>query len=148
MTVGNWCLVVAGGGRIFKNRALVQFSSVPWLIGMSWDMRDNSAEILFQSFPQEALVSSLACAGMSTFWSCPSSIFSADHGVVHLPWCLEGWFWRCFRGVWHVRTMQVSVTWQLPEEVPVDPQGSWSCSAPSRWSCAPCRRYGEVSSCT
>ena len=34
---------------------------------------------------------------------------------------------------------------RLPDEVPVDPQGSWSCSAHSRWSCAPSRRYGEVS---
>ena len=32
----------------------------------------------------------------------------------------------------------------LPEEVPVDPQGSRSCSAASRWSC----RYREVSSGT
>ena len=30
----------------------------------------------------------------------------------------------------------------------MDPQGSWSCSAPSRWSCAKRRGYGEVSSCT
>ena len=30
----------------------------------------------------------------------------------------------------------------------MDPQGSWFCSAPSRWSCAPSRRNGEVSSCT
>ena len=28
----------------------------------------------------------------------------------------------------------------------VDPQGRWSCSAPSRWSCAPSRRCREVSS--
>ena len=44
------------------------------------------------------------------------------------------------------RTMQVFVSWQLPEGVPLDPQGSWFCSAPSRWSCAPSRRRGEVSS--
>ena len=30
-------------------------------------------------------------------------------------------------------TLRVSVSWQ-PPEVPAGPQGSWSCSAPSRWS--------------
>ena len=60
------------------------------------------------------------------------------------PRCPEGWFRRGCRGVWHARTMRVSLSCQLPEEVPVDPQGSWSCSAPSRWSCAPSRRCGEV----
>ena len=36
----------------------VQFSSVPWPIASSGDMRDVSEEILFQSFLQEALRSS------------------------------------------------------------------------------------------
>ena len=44
--------------------------------------------------------------------------------------------------------MLVSVSWQLPEEVTVDPQGSWSYSAPCRRSCAPSRRCAEVSSGT
>ena len=34
---------------------------------------------------------------------------------------------------------------KLPEEVPVGPQGGWSCSITSRWSCAPNRRCREVS---
>ena len=38
--------------------------------------------------------------------------------------------------------------WQLPEEVPVDPQGSWSRPTPSCWSCTPNGRCGEVSSGT
>ena len=49
-----------------------QFNSVPWPIGSSvgrWgvgvDVRDDSAEILFQSFLQEALVSSSGMGGMS-----------------------------------------------------------------------------------
>ena len=33
-------------------------------------------------------------------------------------------FWRGCCGVWHSRTMQISASWQLPEEVPVDPQVS------------------------
>ena len=44
--------------------------------------------------------------------------------------------------------MQISVFWQLAEEVLVNPQGSWSCFAPSRWSFSPSRRCGEVSSGT
>ena len=90
----------------------------------------------------------LARAGVSTLWCCPSSISSADHSVAHPPRCHKGWFWRGYCGVWPARTMQVSVSWQLPEESPVDPQGSWSCFAPSRWFCAQSRRCGEVSSGT
>ena len=30
-----------------------------------------------------------------------------------VPWLPEGWFWRG-RGVWHVQTKQVSVSWRLP----------------------------------
>ena len=37
---------------------------------------------------------------------------------------------------------------ELPEEVPVDLHGSRSCSVASRWSYAPSRRCGEVSSGT
>ena len=62
------------------------------------------------------------------------------------PMSPEGRFWRGCHGVWHAQTMQVSISWQLPVEVPVDPQGSWSCSAPSCWSCAPSRRCRRVSS--
>ena len=50
--------------------------------------------------------------------------------------------------MWHTKTKQVSISWQLPEEVPVGPQGSWSFSAPSRWTCAPSRRWWEFSSGT
>ena len=50
--------------------------------------------------------------------------------------------------VWHAWTMQASVFWQLPKEVPVDSQGSWSCSTLSCWSWAASRRYREISSCT
>ena len=81
---------------------------------------------------------------MSSLWFCPSNIFSADHSVAHPPRCPEGWVWRGCRRVWHASTMKVSVSWQLPEVVPVDRQGSWSCSTPSRWSCAPSRRCGEL----
>ena len=61
-----------------------------------------------------------------------------------LPGALKDVFWRDRLGPWRARTMRVSVSCQLPEEVPVGPQGSWSCSAPNRGSCAPNRRCGEV----
>ena len=48
--------------RPFYQATLVQFSSVPWLIGsygcVCVSIRDDSAEILFQSFLQKVLVSS------------------------------------------------------------------------------------------
>ena len=111
-------------------------------------MIDGSAEILFQSFLQEAIVSS---SGMGR--AVHSLMLSIQHFFCrsrHRPpsrWP-EGWFSRGCRGVWHARTMQVSVSWQLPEEVPVNLQGRWSCSPASRWSCAPSRKHGEVSSGT
>ena len=117
-----------------------------WPIRRTWGtIWQRSSSSLFCRRPLWAVP---AWAGISILWCCPSSISSADNGVAHSPTCPEGWFWRGCRGVWHVRTMQVSVSWQLPEEVRVDPQGSWSCSTPSRWSCDPSRRYGEVSSRT
>ena len=105
---------------------------------------------------QQISSSSLLCrralwavlAWIDSFWCCPSSRSSADHGVSHLPRCHEGWFWRGCCGMSHACIIQVSVWWRLPDEVPVDPQESWSCFAYSRWSCAPGRRYGEVSSDT
>ena len=59
------------------------------------DMRDNSAEILFQCFLQEAIVSSSGMGrDVSTLWCFPSSISSADQGVAHSPRCPEERFWR------------------------------------------------------
>ena len=84
----------------------------------------------------------------------PCPLFDVVHPTFHLPTMasptLQGalkdvLFWRGCHGVWHARTMQDFVSWQLPEEVPVDQQGSGSCSAPSRWSCTSSRRCGEVS---
>ena len=77
-------------------------------------MRDDSAEILLKSFLQKALVSSSGMGRDSHFWCCLSSISSANHCVVHRPRCLEGWFLRGCRAVWHTRTVQL-----------VYPLGSW-----------------------
>ena len=114
----------ATGRQAFSYRKVDHFSSVRSHDRLSrrGDMGHDSAEILFQSFfRRRPLWTVLAWAGMPTLWCCPSSISSADHGVAHPPRCCEGWFWRGCRGVWHARTMQVSVSWQSPEEVPVDP---------------------------
>ena len=132
-----------------------QFSSVPWLIGMlGVGGVGGGHEGRFSREPLPACTGGGPC---EQFWhglGCP--LFDVVHPASPQPTpaspilqgALKDGFWRGCRGVWHARTMQVSVSWQLPEEVPVDPQGSWSCSAPSRWSCAPSRTCGEVSSCT
>ena len=97
-----------------------------WVLRGTWGtIQQRSSSSLFCRRPLWAV---LAWAGMSTLWCSPSSISSADHSIVHPPRCPEGWFWRGCHGVWHFRTMQVSVSWQLPEEVPVDPHDSWFCS--------------------
>ena len=112
----------------------VQFSSVQSLdrmgrLGAWGTIQQRSSSSLFCRGPFWAV---LAWAGMSTLWCCPTSISSADQGVAHSPRSPEGWFWRGFRGVWHAWTMQVSVSWQLPENVPVDPQVRRSCPAPRK----------------
>ena len=117
---------------------MYQFRSVHFLdrLGRWGDMRHDLAELLFISLLQETFVSSSGMGRYIHYWSCPSSISSADHGIAHPLRCPEGWVWRGRRGMWHARTIQVAVSWQLQEEVPVDPQGSWSCSTSSCWSCA------------
>ena len=66
----------------------------------------NPLPVFFFSFCRWPLWAVLAWAGMFTLWCCPSSISSANYGVVHPPRCPEGWFWRGCRRMWHVRTMQ------------------------------------------
>ena len=145
--VASWtldsCGVLAGetfiSPSMVYHRCSVQFVSVQFslladlVVGGIWgtiQQRSSSSH-----FCRRPLCAVLAWAAMSTLWCCPSSISSANHGVAHPPRCPKGWFWRSCRGVWHARTMQISVSWQLPEEVPLDPQGRWSCPAPSRRSC-------------
>ena len=118
---GSWLLLSPVAARS------INFSSVQSLdrLGRPRDMADDSAEILFQSFLQEAPVSS---SGMGR--DVHSLMFFIQHFLCRprRPGCLEG-SGEC-RGMWHARTMQISVAWLLPEEVPVDWQGSWFC-APS-----------------
>ena len=125
----------------------MQFSSIQSLdrLGHCRDMRNHSAETLFQSFLQKALVSS--CDIGRDVNSLMSSI---QHFLCQSQCCPPSKVpWRMvlerLDSMWHAQTLHVSVSWQLPEEAPVDPQGSWSCSTPSHWCCAPCRRCGEIS---
>ena len=122
---------------VLRLAGTLNLSSVQSLdrLGRRGEWRGDSAEILFHSFLQRPMWVSVEWARMSPLWFCPSSISCANHGVARPPKCPEGWFGRGRRGLWHARTIHVSVSWQLPEEVRVDTQGSWSCSAPSRWSC-------------
>ena len=129
----------------------MSFISVLWIIlssgGGGGGMTDDSAQILFQSCLQDTPVSILAWTRMSSLWCCPSNIFSVDYGVANPPRWPEEWFWGGCRGVLRTQTMRVSLSWPLPEDVPVDPGGSWSSSAPSHWFSAPSSRCREASSC-
>ena len=135
----------------------LQVSSLQSLDQLScWeDMRDNSAEILFQFFLFfilqlvsqlvlwaqsttedyiRAAFLHLAWEEMSALWCCPSSISFADHSVVHHPRCPEGWFWWGCCGVWHAQTMQVSVSWQnLLHELAMITYQNWGPPVPSIW---------------
>ena len=57
-------------------------------LGRRGDVKDDSTEILFQSFVQEVLFGNLSI-----------QLSSADHGVAYPPMCPGGWFWRGYRGV-------------------------------------------------
>ena len=104
----------------------VHFSSVPCGSSVGHERRFSGDPLPVSS--TKVLVGS-SCMGRDVHSLILSSISSADHDVIHHQKCPEGCLWRGCRGVWHAQTMQVFVSWQLSEKVPVDPQGSWSCSA-------------------
>ena len=74
--------------------------------------------------------------------------------VIHLPFPLPSTLSPTLQGALKdgfgadvvVRVMPASC--ELPAQIPVGPQGSWSCTALSNWSCAPRNTCGEVSSRT
>ena len=100
----------------------VQFSSIPWLNGLSDGVGVGVHERWFSRDPLPAFSmwanesrTVLAWAGMSNLWHCPSSISSSD--LTHPRRCQEELFWRGCHGVWHIKIMWVSGSWQLPQEV-------------------------------
>ena len=108
-------------------------------------MTDDSAEILFQSFLQEALVSSSGIGRdvhsfTLSIWH--SLCWPLCRPPFKVPWRMVLELGCC--GTWHAWTIRVFISWQLLEEVHVDPQGSWSCQSPSCWSCDPSWRCREV----
>ena len=71
----------------------LQFSCFPWTIRSSGGHvgRFSSDPLsVFFFFCKRPLWVVLAWVGMSTLWSCPSSISSADHSVAHTLKCPEG----------------------------------------------------------
>ena len=124
------CILIRALSSIWMNaicsiwlQSSVQFSALTdWVVEGTWGTIQQRSSSSF--YCRRPMWTVLALAGMSTFWYCPSCISSADHGVTHPPRCPEGWFWRGCRGLWHAGTMRVSISRQLPEELPVDPQGS------------------------
>ena len=73
--------------KVHQNSPLHHSSSVQSLdrLGHWGDMRDDSAEILFQSFLWVADVNSSGMSRISTLWCCPSSISSAYHRRYGMP---------------------------------------------------------------
>ena len=96
--------------------------SLDWSEGGGGGMEDDSAEILLQSFLQEALVSS---SGISR--DVRSLMLSTQHFLC-CPRCCppSNVPWRMVLGrlLWCVtrQTLQISISWQWLEETPVEPQ--------------------------
>ena len=80
----------------------------------------------------------VAWVGMSTRWRCPTCIFfcrQRRRPISKVAWRM---------------VLETVMTYDMiePYKFPSPDScrtGSWSCSTPSRWSCAPSRRCGEVS---
>ena len=96
-------------------------------------------------FCRRPLWAVLAWAWMSTLFMLSIQFFLCR--PYHCPPSKVPWSMVLERLVWCVTCPNHTsfCLWQLSEEVPVHPRGSWSCSAPSYWSCGPSRRCGKVS---
>ena len=114
-----------------------------WVVagcGKGRSIRDDSADILFQSFLQRAVVN---VSGMvRDVHSLTLSIQYFLCRPQRRPLSEVPWRMVLRRPLWHVTCPNYT---SFPS---LDPQGSWSCSPPTRWSCAPRRKCGEVSSGT
>ena len=144
LTWKNWvCIMISVG---LAGWVIVQFSSVPWpiwsLAGTWGIILHRSSSSLFCRRPWLAVLAWLTCPLFGVVH--PAFLLPTVASITHPPRCAEGWFWRGRHEVWHARTMQVFISLQLTEEVPVDPRGSWSSYfPPSNWSCAPSRKNGK-----
>ena len=102
------------------------------------DMRDNSAEIFLKTFTRKAPLSRY---DMGKAFPLPTMVLPILNGA------LRNGFGEAVATCNMPKPCKY-LTWQLPEEVSVEPHGSWFCSTPSHWPCAPSRRCREVSAGT
>ena len=110
-----------------------QFSSVPWPIGSS-----GGNERRFSRDPLPVFSERGPCEQIWHEQGC--QLFDVVHPAFPLPTTASSPLQIAFKDgsgeavmMRHARTMWVSISWQLPEEVPVGPHWRWSCSTPSRW---------------
>ena len=101
------------------------------------DMRDDSAEILSQYFSAEGPCEQLWQGQGCPFFDIVHPAFPLWTTSLTLQGTLKDGFGEVVMVCDLPKPCKFPSLWQLPEEVPVDPQGSWSCSAPSHWSSAP-----------
>ena len=126
----------------------IQFRSVLGPVGrLGRGNKDVSAEILFQPFFS-------AGSHCGQFWHGEGRLFDAVRPAFPLPTAASPTFQKA--QIWIIlEIMSWRVTCpnhaslvfrQLPEEGPVHPQESWSCSAPALWFRAHSKRCKKVSS--
>ena len=94
----------------------VELSSVPWPIVSLGGHEGRFSRDRLPVFSSGGHCEQFWHGQGRPLWRCPSSISSADHDVAHALRFPEGWFWRGCRGAWHAQIMEVSVSWQLPED--------------------------------
>ena len=123
------------------NISQFQFSLAPWQIGSS-----GGHEGHFSRDPLPVFSAGCPC---EQFWHGPGcSLFEAVHPVFPLPTTespthtgtLKDGFGKAVMACDMPEPWKILPLDRCQKEVPVNPQGSWSCSAPSRWSCVPSRR--------
>ena len=80
-------------------------------LGHWGDMMNDSAEILFQAFLQEAIVSSSGMGRDVHFWHCPSSISCANHSDLAPRKGRQGRLFLCFKNIykWDMKVLDIDV---------------------------------------
>ena len=133
----------------------VQFSPLTdWVVwGWMWGGSGGGHE---EWFSRDLLPVDCARGPCEQFWygqGCP--LFDVAHPALHLPTTaspiLQDALKYGFGEAAVACGMPEPCTFPSPDscqELPEDPQGRWSCSTPSCWSCAPSRECREVSSGT
>ena len=151
----NWLqyMLKSANAIVFQDWGLPSLvQSFDWF-GWWGNMRDDSTEILFQSFLKEAIMGS---SGMVR--DVQSLMLFIQHFlcwpvITYLSRYPAGWFGWFGRGLW-VRDLPGPCefssldSWQRRFLCCVGRKGGWSCSTPSHWSGAPCSRCRDISPVT